>query len=110
MPRDREQNRRSGEPPRSRTPDNATRRQAFGQAKEEQGLSRRENPIKQGHNVDRRGNRSPGRVYEFYKQDGSGNTITIRDDAAGHTYPDDPRQDRGPHFNNAQGDHYDYKR
>jgi hypothetical protein len=34
--------------------------------------------------------------------------VRDRDDAAGHNYgPGDP-QDRGPHFNDPAGNHYDY--
>ncbi|HEM5134222.1 TPA: hypothetical protein U1275_002117 [Streptococcus suis] len=32
----------------------------------------------------------------------------IRDDAGGHVYKDDPSQNRGPHFNDIGGNHYDY--
>ncbi|NQP01810.1 hypothetical protein HO940_09830 [Streptococcus suis] len=34
--------------------------------------------------------------------------IAIRDDAGGHVYKDDPSQNRGPHFNDDGGNHYDY--
>ncbi|HEL2150146.1 TPA: hypothetical protein TZC45_000822 [Streptococcus suis] len=35
-------------------------------------------------------------------------TTIIRDDAGGHVYKDDPSQNRGPHFNDDGGNHYDY--
>lgn len=38
----------------------------------------------------------------------TGNPVNIRDDSQGHTYPDDPSQNRGPHFNDEAGNHYDY--
>ena len=52
----------------------------------------------------------PGRIYEYEVPAGGGGrrAITIRDDAAGHTYTDDPTQNRGPHFNTEDGGHYDY--
>jgi hypothetical protein len=56
---------------------------------------------------DRAGNVQPGRLYEFDTPEG---TKTIREDTGGHIYPDDPSQNRGPHFNDDAGRHYDYKR
>lgn len=53
-------------------------------------------------NVDKRGKRQPGKIYEFE------NGVEIRDDAKGHKFPDDPTQYRGPHFNDPDGNHYDY--
>jgi hypothetical protein len=52
----------------------------------------------------------PGRAYEFDvpKPGGGTETKTIRDDTEGHVYPDDPTQNRGPHFNDEAGNHYDY--
>ncbi|WP_408011879.1 HNH/endonuclease VII fold putative polymorphic toxin [Rosenbergiella nectarea] len=32
----------------------------------------------------------------------------MRDDAGGHFFADDPSQNRGPHFNDEKGNHYDY--
>lgn len=54
-----------------------------------------------GPNYDRRGNVQPGRAYTFE------NGVVIRDDVAGHTYSD-PSQNRGSHFNDPQGRHFDY--
>lgn len=34
--------------------------------------------------------------------------IIIRDDSKGHIFKDDPKQNRGQHFNTPNGDHYDY--
>ena len=53
-------------------------------------------------NVDKRGKRQPGKKYEFE------NGVEIRDDAKGHEFPDEPTQDRGPHFNEPDGNHFDY--
>lgn len=36
------------------------------------------------------------------------NGVEIRDDAKGHEFPDDPTQNRGPHFNDPCGNHFDY--
>jgi filamentous hemagglutinin len=64
-------------------------------------------------NTDKRGNPQPGRIYEFDIPDpnapGRTKTVRIRDDCAGHDYgPNDP-QNRGPHFNDEAGNHYDYE-
>ncbi|MGR3774575.1 HNH/endonuclease VII fold putative polymorphic toxin [Bacillus paramycoides] len=32
----------------------------------------------------------------------------IREHSGGHTYPDDPSQNRGSHFNDVHENHYDY--
>ena len=45
--------------------------------------------------------RPGGREYDY----GDGNVI--REDPP-HIFPDDPSQDRGPHFNDPNGDHYDF--
>ena len=54
-------------------------------------------------NIDKRGNRQPGRIYEFE------NGVQIRDDIGGHEFLDDPSQNRGAHFNDPQDNHFDYK-
>ncbi|SHM56475.1 RHS repeat-associated core domain-containing protein [Sphingobium sp. YR657] len=96
-----------GAPPPNRAPEGAGRRGAFGAAKRDNGIARSQQPSKVGPNTDRRGDVQPGRTYEYKKPDGS--TTTIRDDAAGHRYPDNPSQNRGSHFNDEAGHHYDYK-
>lgn len=53
-------------------------------------------------NFDKRGNPQPGKIYEFE------NGIEIRNDASGHVFLDDPSQNRGPHFNDTSGNHFDY--
>nr|WP_246463468.1 RHS repeat-associated core domain-containing protein [Nitrospirillum iridis] len=40
--------------------------------------------------------------------DDDGNEVVIRHDYGGHRYPDDPSQNRGPHFNYGEDGHYDY--
>lgn len=39
---------------------------------------------------------------------GGTKTIKIRDDAGGHNFGIGDPQNRGPHFNNEAGDHFDY--
>lgn len=96
----------TGNKPESKTPEGAGRSGAFRKAKEDNGIPRSQQPDKTKGNTDRGGRDTPGRQYDFTRPDGS--KTTIRDDAAGHQYPDDPSQDRGPHFNDENGNHYDY--
>ena len=90
-----------GTRPPNLTPEGAKRRGAFREAKRRNGIPNSQQP-KQGPNHDRDGKIQPGREYRF--EDGT----VIREDSAGHEYPDDPIQNRGPHFNDPSGNHYDY--
>jgi len=92
--------------PPSLTPGGAGRSGAFNQAKVDAGVPTSQQPDSVGPNVNRQGTTVPGRIYTFTGADG--NEIEIRDDAGGHEYPDDPTQNRGPHFNGPNGEHYDY--
>jgi RHS repeat-associated protein len=75
---------------------------AFRAAKRDAGIPMCQQPDSQGPNQDRNGKPQPGRQYEF------GKTI-IANDSAGHNYPDDPSQNRGPHFNiRGEDGHYGY--
>jgi hypothetical protein len=40
--------------------------------------------------------------------DNDGHIVDINHDYGGHDFPDDPSQNRGPHFNTPDGGHYDY--
>ena len=92
----------SGNRPPNLSPKNAGRRGAFREAKRKNGIPVGEQPKSILPNVDKRGNPQPGKIYEFE------NGIRIRDDSKGHEFPDDPSQNRGPHFNDPDGNHYDY--
>ncbi|MHB8878590.1 MAG: RHS repeat-associated core domain-containing protein, partial [Myxococcaceae bacterium] len=99
-----------GSKPPNLTPEGAGRRGAFDQAKRNSGVPTSQQPDRVLPNVDKRGNPQPGRIYEFdVPQPGGGSrSVQIRDDAAGHDFgPNDP-QNRGPHFNDPRGNHYDY--
>ncbi|MCZ0913064.1 MULTISPECIES: RHS repeat-associated core domain-containing protein [Gordonia] len=91
--------------PPDRSPEGAGRRGAFRQAKRDWGIPVSQHPYEVLENLDRRENRQPGYRYRFRV---NGRTIEIRDDAGGHVFADDPRQNRGPHFNTPDGEHYDY--
>ncbi|HHT0127865.1 TPA: HNH/endonuclease VII fold putative polymorphic toxin, partial [Raoultella planticola] len=67
-------------------------------------------PSKEPPNVDRRSNVQPGYIYEFdVPKTGRGTQkVYIPDGAGGHFYEDNASQNRGPHFNDEQGNHYDY--
>ena len=89
----------AGSKPPSMSPSGAGRKGAFGEAKRQNGIPVTEQPISVSKPDKYKG---IGREYEF--QDGT----KIRDDAFGHEYPDDPTQNRGPHFNDPDGNHFDY--
>ncbi|WP_214824137.1 HNH/endonuclease VII fold putative polymorphic toxin [Exiguobacterium algae] len=91
----------SNRPP-NLTPAGAGRNGAFREAKRNSGIPVSQQPKKVSPAVDRRGNRIPGKDYDF------GDGKIIRDHSGGHKFPDDPRQNRGPHFNDVAGEHYDY--
>ena len=99
----------TGTRPPNLSPEGAGRKGAFNEAKRHSGIPTSQSPDRVEPNFDRRGRRQPGRTYEFDQiQNGRKNTITIRDDAGEHIYLDDPSQNRGPHFNDMEGNHYDY--
>jgi len=90
----------NGRPP-DFTPPGGGRRGAFREAKRRCGIPVCQQPDSQGPNTDRRGNRQPGRTYNFGK-------CQIRDDAGGHDFGEGNDQNRGPHFNDPSGNHFDY--
>ena len=94
---------KTGSRPPNLSPKNAGRRGAFREAKRKNGIPVSQQPKRVTHNVDKRGKKQPGRIYEFE------NGVKIREDSAGHFYPDNPKQNRGPHFNDPAGNHYDYQ-
>ncbi|MBI6954011.1 HNH/endonuclease VII fold putative polymorphic toxin [Pseudomonas sp. CCOS 191] len=73
-------------------------------------FSTSQQPSKVTLNVDRRGKVQSGLVYEFeVPQSGGGyRKVTIRDDAKGHDFGEGNAQNRGAHFNDEPGNHYDY--
>ena len=84
------------------SPEGAGRNGAFREAKRKNNIPVSEQPQNVKPNVDRRGKKQPGKIYEFE------NGIEIRDAAAGHLFEDDPFQNRGPYFNDPGGNHFDY--
>jgi RHS repeat-associated protein len=98
--------------PPSMSPVGAGRQGALNEAKRVSGVPTSQQPSRTLPNTDARGNRQPGRIYEYESAapGGGTSTVRIRDDAAGHSYRDDPTQNRGPHFNDDAGRHYDYPR
>ncbi len=99
-----------GAKPLSMSPVGAGRRGAFREAKRQSGVPVSQQPTRVAPNVDGRGNLQPGRIYEFETSSPGGGrrTVTIRDDAAGHGYGPGDVQNRGSHFNDNLGNHYDY--
>jgi HNH/Endo VII superfamily nuclease toxins len=95
-----------GTPSPNLSPKGAGRQGALNEAKRQNNVPTSQQPERVQPNADRKGTTQPGRQYQF--RDVNGKKVIIRDDAAGHDYgPDDP-QNRGPHFNDADGNHYDY--
>lgn len=92
------------------SPDGAGRNGAFREAKRNSGVPVSQQPSRVTPNYDRRGNPQPGRTYEFDVPAPGGGTrkVTIREDSSGHSYSNNPSQNRGPHFNDELGNHYDY--
>ncbi len=99
-----------GSRPENMSPDGAERSGAFNEAKRQSGIPVSKSPDRVLPNVDKRGNPQPGKIYEFDvpKPGGGIQTIQIRDDAAGHFFGETDTQNRGPHFNDQEGNHYDY--
>jgi RHS repeat-associated protein len=91
----------NGAPPPNFSPPGAGRRGAFREAKRKCNIPMCQQPSSVGPNLDRRVHRQAGRAYNF------GN-CQIREDAGGHDYGPGNNQNRGPHFNDPAGNHYDY--
>jgi filamentous hemagglutinin len=100
----------SGAPPPNMSPDSAGRSGAFNEAKRNAGVPVSQQPIEVRPNVDRQGNVQPGYqyVYEVPSEGGGVKEVIIRDDASGHFFGENNPQNRGAHFNDPAGNHYDY--
>lgn len=99
-----------GKRPDNMSPPGAGRSGAFREAKRASGIPVSQHPDRVTPNYDRRGNTQPGVIYEFDVKNTNGNisTVKIRDDSAGHFYGENDPQNRGSHFNDDKGNHYDY--
>ncbi|WP_312060133.1 HNH/endonuclease VII fold putative polymorphic toxin [Pantoea septica] len=99
-----------GDRPANLSPEGSARAGAFNEAKRQSGIPVSQSPSKVHPNVDKRGNPQPGYIYEFDVPKSGGGTekIYIRDDAGGHFFGEDNPQNRGSHFNDPKGNHYDY--
>ena len=91
----------NNQPPDNFSPDGAKRHGSYREAKRASGIPNSEQPIAIIPATDKNGKLIPGKDYIF-----SGNKI-IREHF-GHDYPDGPIQNRGRHFNDIYGNHYDY--
>ena len=96
--------------PPNLSPEGAGRRGAFREAKRQAGVPTSQQPSRVLPNVDRRGNPQLGKIYEFDvpASGGGTRTIRIRDDAGGHNFGPGNPQNRGSHFNDPAGGHFDY--
>lgn len=96
--------------PPNLSPVGAGRSGAFNGAKRQAGIPTSQQPSRVLPNVDKRGNAQPGRIYEYEvpAPGGGTKTVRIRDDAGGHNFGPGDAQNRGSHFNDPSGNHYDY--
>ncbi len=99
-----------GTRPPSLTPEGAGRTGALREALRNNDVPTSKQPNRVLPNVDKRNNPQPGRIYEYDipAAGGGTKTVRIRDDAGGHDYGPGNTQNRGPHFNDERGNHYDY--
>ena len=91
----------NGVRPPNLTPPGGGRKGAFREAKRNCDIPMCQQPDAVGPSRDRKGRRLAGRTYTF-------GDCEIREHADGHDFPDDPNQNRGPHFNDPKEGHYDY--
>jgi len=61
-------------------------------------------------NLDKRGKVQSGKIYEFDIPTSGGGikAVRIRDDVGGHNFGAGNSQNRGSHFNDEAGNHFDY--
>lgn len=99
-----------GAAPPNLSPDGAGRSGAFNEAKRASGVPVSQQPSAVLPNTDKRGNPQPGYiyVYEIPLEGGGSKTVEIQDDASGHFFGEGDPQNRGSHFNDQIGNHYDY--
>lgn len=78
--------------------------------KRKSGIPVSQSPANVYQNIDKRGNKQPGYIYEFeLPSDGGGiKKVYIRDDSNGHFYGENNPQNRGSNFNDEKRNHYDY--
>ena len=96
--------------PANLSPPGAGRSGAFREAKRQSGIPVSQQPSRVTQNIDKRGNTQPGKTYEFdvTGEGGKRRTVNVRDDAGGHNYGNGNSQNRGSHFNDDAGNHFDY--
>jgi RHS repeat-associated protein len=92
------------------SPPGAGRRGAFREAKRQSGIPVSQQPSRVLPNRDNQNKLQEGRIYEFevMGQGGVTRTRQIREDSGGHDYGPGNPQNRGSHFNDEKGGHYDY--
>lgn len=98
----------AGTLPPNLSPPGAGRRGAFRAAKRGAGVPVCCQPTSVNPNVNRQGQQQPGRQYNFGNETDPSRPI-VREDSGGHLYSDNPSQNRGSHFNDQYGNHYDYE-
>jgi RHS repeat-associated protein len=98
--------------PPNLTPRGAGRDGALNEALRRNGVPTSQSPSMVGPNVGNDGKEIPGRTYIWIIRDSSApggwRAVRIRDDAAGDFHGPGNYHNRGPHFNDDLGNHYDY--
>jgi hypothetical protein len=98
-----------GTPPPNLTPEGAGRSGAFNEAKRASGVPTSSSPINVSPATGKEaGQAVSGRDYTFANPAGANKPNVTINEHYGHTYLDDPTQNRSPHFNDIYGNHYDY--
>jgi filamentous hemagglutinin len=88
------------------TPPGAGRTGAFNEAKRRNDVPTSRQPDRTVPNRTKQGKIVPGRQYEFDME--KGRKVIIRDDAKGHFYGTGSPDNRGPHFNDQNKNHFNY--
>ena len=99
---------RNGQPPANFSPEGAGRRGAFREAKRASGIPVSAQPKEVRPAIGNQNERIPGRDYIFKDPQNEEKELVIHEHF-GHKFPDDPSQNRGKHFNDIHGNHYDYE-
>ena len=99
-----------GQPPQNFSPVGAGKNGAFREAKRASGVPVSQQPSKiVDPGIGKNGKPVVGGGKDYYFKDSNGNEVVIRQHNE-HIYEDDPIQNRGTHFNDKYGNHYDYEK
>lgn len=92
--------------PPNLAPDGATRDEALGKLKDDNNIP---HDVEPDVGPQRNGEKNDKGAETLTYIDRDEKILDIPHHYDGHQYPDDPNQNRGPHFNGPDGSHYDYE-